>query len=766
MAAPDVLEQITLPPAFSRVSELVDSKPEAFLIGDEETRAAALEAVKYVFDLSIQKEQRARPPIAQLLRSVDPSNRPQTRSQAKTAGTKRKRSPSPPSRADEELWRPTPLDSLYLEGMDADQIWAQLELKTAALCDVLKVILEEEVQEDDDGSGEGFMRDLTEEGPDNLENFQGLEDIDDDGELDSNDEDEEEEDGDDNGGVSEEGEDVAELRDPSDSEESDEDEIDLDRPIRPSRKRDALGKRRGGHPILDDGFFSLADFNAEIEEAEAKDVSRGHLGEDEDDDDVAEDDVDLFTTVDDVGASAFEEEDLEEEGEPFYGDFFAPPSRISQNDSKSKQKITQKPQGTGNKTSKVRFHEEVRVKKIKQRGKGIPVALMKSGPVFDDDEDEDDVFGEGFDEQWGGHELDEEEEDGVEEVSNEESGEDEDDEKDTNKDGGGGRETIERLKDDLFAEDEEVSSTKDISTHEARQAELAAQIAEFESQNVAPKEWTLMGEATSRSRPVNSLLEEDLEFERVMKAVPVVTEESVNSLEEIIKKRISENRFDDVIRKRPADDKAFLPSRFFELNDQKSAQSLAQIYEDEYTAAASGTSVDDRDGKLKKEHEALEKMWDNICHKLDALSNAHFTPKQPKAIISTVSNLAATTLESTLPTTKSTKTMLAPEEIFAAPSDIRVRDELTPIEKRTQRNKQRKARKKAKDQLATSVDKFSRMQKAKGSASAVKREKEKALKSVVKTGKGVTVVGKRSTDLKGKTKQSAAAPVEGKRLKL
>lgn len=49
-----------------------------------------------------------------------------------------------------------------------------------------------------------------------------------------------------------------------------------------------------------------------------------------------------------------------------------------------------------------------------------------------------------------------------------------------------------------------------------------------------------MGEATSRSRPVNSLLEEDLEFERVMKVVPVVTEERVSSLEDTIKKRILE----------------------------------------------------------------------------------------------------------------------------------------------------------------------------------------------------------------------------------
>ncbi len=44
----------------------------------------------------------------------------------------------------------------------------------------------------------------------------------------------------------------------------------------------------------------------------------------------------------------------------------------------------------------------------------------------------------------------------------------------------------------------------------------------------------------------NSLLEEDLKFERVMKAVPVTTEESVKSLEEVIKPRILANQFDVV----------------------------------------------------------------------------------------------------------------------------------------------------------------------------------------------------------------------------
>ena len=150
----------------------------------------------------------------------------------------------------------------------------------------------------------------------------------------------------------------------------------------------------------------------------------------------------------------------------------------------------------------------------------------------------------------------------------------------------------------------------------------------MEAENVAKKDWTLMGEATTRKRPHDSLLEEDLEFDRVMKPVPVITEEVVSGLEDRIKARILEGRFDDVVRKRPVDDKPFLPSHFFELQDTKSKQSLAQIYEDEYTATQTGgIAGEDRDGKLTAEHDEITRIWETISSKLDALSNAHFTPK-------------------------------------------------------------------------------------------------------------------------------------------
>jgi U3 small nucleolar RNA-associated protein MPP10 len=167
-------------------------------------------------------------------------------------------------------------------------------------------------------------------------------------------------------------------------------------------------------------------------------------------------------------------------------------------------------------------------------------------------------------------------------------------------------------------------------------AVLKEQISALEAENVAPKNWTLMGEAHARGRPQNSLLEEDLDFERVMKAVPLVTEDVVQELEARIKARILDNNFDDVVRRRPMDEKPFLPSRIFQLQDSKSAQSLAEIYEGEYVAAQTdGVAGEDRDGKLKKEHEEIEKLWEGISNKLDALCNAHFMPKQVRTIACT-----------------------------------------------------------------------------------------------------------------------------------
>ena len=328
--------------------------------------------------------------------------------------------------------------------------------------------------------------------------------------------------------------------------------------------------------------------------------------------------------------------------ELFYKDFFETPARTKP----PKEKMAAKPTNDGLPSGKVRFHEEVRVKKIKAKGKNLPINTM----FYEEggDEDDDDDY-----ENEGGVRLDDDEDEDMEDMGMAGLGSEEDD-RQSERDGDvstedkdedvreAGLATMERLQDDLFAEDEEDSpheSTSprssrvgavfiadlhtDLSTHEKRMATLREEIAVLELENVGKKNWALMGEATSRTRPQNSLLEEDLEFERVMKSVPIITEDVVLSLEERIKARILDNQFDDVVRKRPVIDNPFLPSRFFELQDSKSKQSLAEIYEEDYTAAQSGgIAGEDRDGRLKKEHHEIEKLWENICGKLDALCNA------------------------------------------------------------------------------------------------------------------------------------------------
>lgn len=93
--------------------------------------------------------------------------------------------------------------------------------------------------------------------------------------------------------------------------------------------------------------------------------------------------------------------------------------------------------------------------------------------------------------------------------------------------------------------------------------------------------------------------------------------------------------------------------------------------------------------------------------------------------------------------------MLAPEEVFAAESSQpRARTELTPTEKRAHRAKDRKAKRKQRDMLEKTIDKVARAR----NPGSIKRQKQAALESVVKHGKGVTVVGKAAKDLKARGK--------------
>lgn len=204
-----------------------------------------------------------------------------------------------------------------MEGMNEDQIWAQLELRAANVCEILEFALETtgpSPESDEEGEGPSKSGKGEEDGDVDIDmdDIDAMEDSEEDSEEDdeeSDEEEEEEEENDEDDGVDEDlGEGVADLKSPLDDESSD---LELDKPSAHSAgKRAARAKpKKGGHPVLDDGFFDLAAFNAETEEAEARAVSKGRLARDSDDEDEdMEEEVDYFAAVDDEAP----EEDLGE----------------------------------------------------------------------------------------------------------------------------------------------------------------------------------------------------------------------------------------------------------------------------------------------------------------------------------------------------------------------------------------------------------------------------------------------------------------------
>ncbi|KAK0708375.1 Mpp10 protein-domain-containing protein [Lasiosphaeris hirsuta] len=237
------------------------------------------------------------------------------------------------------------------------------------------------------------------------------------------------------------------------------------------------------------------------------------------------------------------------------------------------------------------------------------------------------------------------------------------------------------LFDDLSEQSDSVNAPSDASAGnlksrrsalERRQAKIADEIRKFESELVAKRAWTLSGEASAMDRPKNALLEEDLDFEHVGKPVPVITEEVSESIETLIKRRILAQEFDDIIRRRP--DTFGNPNTarrgLVEVEDTKGKKSLAEIYEEEHIKKSNPDAyLSQADEKLQRDEEEIKTMWKDISAKLDALSSWHYKPKPAAPTLTVVADVATVAMEDAQPTTAQGVTggesMIAPQEVYA-----------------------------------------------------------------------------------------------------
>ncbi|KTW27613.1 hypothetical protein T552_02055 [Pneumocystis carinii B80] len=237
---------------------------------------------------------------------------------------------------------------------------------------------------------------------------------------------------------------------------------------------------------------------------------------------------------------------------------------------------------------------------------------------------------------------------------------------------------ISKVQQDLFADSNEEIKEHEMSNkseYMKTQKILSEEIKKLEMENVSKKDWMLMGEVKAKDRFINSLLEEDIEFERETKPEPAITKQDILDLEEMIKKRIIDSNFNDVQKIYSKKKKTFHPSKLFEINDEKNEKSLAEIYEDEYNKKTDPNYIGKKDEKLIKEHNEIEELFKKAMNKLNSLSSIYHKPKLAKPTFNVVSNVSTITMEEAQPSSFATQNMLAPHEIYVTGSE-KVKDEI------------------------------------------------------------------------------------------
>ncbi|NXY18013.1 MPP10 protein, partial [Atrichornis clamosus] len=285
------------------------------------------------------------------------------------------------------------------------------------------------------------------------------------------------------------------------------------------------------------------------------------------------------------------------------------------------------------------------------------------------------------------------------------------------------------------------------SSFEKRQEKMSKKIKSLEEALLEEKPWQLKGEVTGQKRPENSLLEETVLFDHAVRMAPVITEETTFQLEDIIKQRILDEAWDDVVPKEKPKEEAFEYKKRITLDHEKSKLSLAEIYEQEYMKLHQQKTEEEEN----PEHKEIQEMMDSLFQKLDALCNFHFTPKPPVPEVKIVSNLPAISMEEVAPVAVSDAALLAPEEIKEKnkAGDVKTDAEKTPTDKkreqrrkklrkrmrRREKEKRQKLLEKMKPEQGTKLSKKAAAAKLKrltkeGKASLLKDEgKDKALKS-------------------------------------
>jgi U3 small nucleolar RNA-associated protein MPP10 len=306
------------------------------------------------------------------------------------------------------------------------------------------------------------------------------------------------------------------------------------------------------------------------------------------------------------------------------------------------------------------------------------------------------------------------------------------------------------------------------SAHERRQAKIAEEIRKLEAAAVAKKEWTMSGEIMAAQRPQHSVLEQDLDFEFIGKPVPVITNELTEDIDAMIKRRILADEFDDVVRRYP-DDAADTRRGLVEVDGKKSKKGLAELYEEDHLKAQNpDTYISKSDEKLQKEEHEVVRMSNDLVARLDALCNLHYKPASTAPTLTVVADVATITMEDAQPATaqgvSGGRSMLAPQELYTAGKETAAAGEVVsrsglPVARQEMTREDKKRRRRREKE---------RQHKAGGQKEAATGRKAKQQNTMADLKKGgVKVINRKGevVDVDGK-KAKVPAPLTGRSVKL
>ena len=264
----------------------------------------------------------------------------------------------------------------------------------------------------------------------------------------------------------------------------------------------------------------------------------------------------------------------------------------------------------------------------------------------------------------------------------------------------------------------EESRKVDTSNFAKQQLKLRKQTEQLESEMLAEKPWQMTGETKSTTRPVNSLLEGTPEFEMASKQAPTITIEHTTNLEDVIRKRILAEDWDDVVP-RELPDVGWHKKRGEapEVSQEKSKLGLGELYEREYLKKAVGYDKDAEEKRTEedKAKDEMKALFANLCSKLDGLSNYHFAPRPiaDEAEVRT-SNTPAIAMEEVLPLHVNDARGVAPEEVYATKRGregvLRGESEMDQQERKRLRQSKKTARRKVRKEKLADEKLISRLQ--------------------------------------------------------